>query len=143
MDDRVAPIILKNLFGQGSDFESLEWRPFRPGISIYRIYGNQNDGPSAALLRYEPGTGVPYHEHQGYEHILVLSDSQSDERGENLAGTLVVNPPGSGHSVFNRAGSIVLAIWEKPISFRHSEDAHPPEFAAGDTPVDGQRLGQF
>jgi anti-sigma factor ChrR (cupin superfamily) len=126
MDDRVQPIVLKHLFGPGSNYEALPWRPFRPGVSIYRIYGNQHEGPSAALLRYEPGTGVPYHEHAGYEHILVLADSQSDERGENHAGTLLVNPPGSGHTVHSRGGSIVLAIWEKPIWFPNSEDAHPP-----------------
>jgi anti-sigma factor ChrR (cupin superfamily) len=58
------------------------------------------------------GRAVPHHGHPGHEQILVLSGSQSDERGHYPAGTLVVNPPGSSHTVNSAEGCLVLIVWE-------------------------------
>jgi anti-sigma factor ChrR (cupin superfamily) len=110
-------IQMLSLFDLPSKLDELKWEPFRAGIKIHRIYGNQNEGPSAALLLYEPGTTLPRHTHDGYEHILVLSNSQRDDNGEHAAGTLVINPPGSSHEVRVAKGSLVLAIWERPVVF--------------------------
>lgn len=96
-------------------FADLAWEPFRPGVEIYHLYQEPTPGPAAALLRYEPGASVPWHEHGGYEHIVVLSGSQVDAQGEHGAGTLVINPPGSRHCVSSPAGCVVLIIWEKPV----------------------------
>ncbi|WP_437738847.1 cupin domain-containing protein [Sorangium sp. So ce1335] len=97
--------------------ESVPWRRFREGVEIHRLYGSGDAGASAALLRYAPGASVPQHVHRGREHILVLAGSQSDERGHHRAGTLVVNSPGTRHSVSSAEGCIVLAIWEQPVVF--------------------------
>jgi anti-sigma factor ChrR (cupin superfamily) len=94
----------------------LDWEPFRPGVSIARLY-DHGDGHSAALLRYEPGARVPRHAHPGFEHILVLQGSQQDERGAYRAGTLLVNLPGSEHAVESPEGCVVLAVWEKAVVF--------------------------
>jgi anti-sigma factor ChrR (cupin superfamily) len=110
-------IQLHNLFDLPSRVEELSWEPFRAGIKIHRIYGNQKEGPSAALLLYEPGAVLPRHMHDGYEHILVLSNSQLDDNGEHNAGTLVINPPGTSHEVRVPRKSVVLAIWERPVVF--------------------------
>jgi anti-sigma factor ChrR (cupin superfamily) len=110
-------IQIRNLFDLPANLENVNWEPFREGIKIHRIYGNQSEGPSAALLLYEAGTVLPRHMHQGYEHIFVLSNSQRDDNGEHRAGTLVINPPGSSHEVRVAAQSVVLAIWEKPVIF--------------------------
>ena len=117
MEDLTRPIILKNLFGPDCNFGAMDWKPFRDGIDIVRIYGQPHLGPSAALLRYAPGAMLPHHSHTGYEHIIVLCGSQVDESGFHVAGTAVINPPGSGHSVSNQNGCIVLAIWEHPVVF--------------------------
>lgn len=99
--------------------ERLRWLPLRPGVDIYRIYGGEDgdDGPAAALLRYQPNAQVPNHQHMGWEHILVLTGNQTDEQGEYSAGTLLVNPPGSYHSVTSPSGCVVLALWERPVRF--------------------------
>jgi anti-sigma factor ChrR (cupin superfamily) len=60
---------------------------------------------------------VPFHAHAGYEHILVLSGVQRDQNSAAPPGTLIINPPGSEHSVVGEAGCIVLAIYEKPVEF--------------------------
>jgi anti-sigma factor ChrR (cupin superfamily) len=112
-----SPFIIANVAAMIAQPESVPWRRFRDGVDIHRLYGNVEAGASAALLRYAPGSSVPQHVHRGHEHILVLAGSQSDERGHHRAGTLVVNTPGSRHSVSSAEGCIVLAIWEQPVVF--------------------------
>lgn len=108
-------MILPDLFSIASEPSALSWQPFRPGVEIHRLYGDGKQGPSAALLKYEPGATVPSHLHTGYEHIIVLSGAQSDSRGSYEAGTLVINPPDSRHNIASEFGCIVLMIWEKPV----------------------------
>lgn len=108
-------MIVPNLFSLPNNPDSLLWEPFRPGVKIHRLYGTGEKGPSAALLKYEPGATVPTHSHTGYEHIIVLSGEQSDYQGTHTAGTLVINPPESHHDIVSESGCIVLIIWEKPV----------------------------
>jgi anti-sigma factor ChrR (cupin superfamily) len=69
------------------------------------------------LLRYAPGSQVPSHQHEGYEHVYVLSGEQQDERGTYPAGTFVVNPPGTSHRVWSPQGCLVLVVWQRPVRF--------------------------
>lgn len=114
-------IIIKDLFNISTRLDSIAWEYFREGVKIHRLYGNQREGPSAALLWYQPGSGVPRHEHLGYEHIIVLSNAQSDHTGEYPAGAIVINPPGSTHEINVKNGGVVLAIWERPVNFLDSD----------------------
>jgi anti-sigma factor ChrR (cupin superfamily) len=95
----------------------LVWAPFRPGVDRHVLYDCGPEGPAAALLRYQPGVSIPPHEHVGYEHILVLSGVQEDERGRYPAGTMVINPPQTQHHVRSPEGCVVLAIWQRPVRF--------------------------
>jgi len=95
----------------------IPWQPFQPGVEIHRLYGDGVRGPSAALIRFSPGGRIPLHSHTGYEHILVLAGSQIDEHGPVFTGGLRVHPPGSAHSVVSESGCVLLAIYEKPVSF--------------------------
>jgi|SRR5882724_552525 len=116
---------LNDLFQISTWQHELPWKPFRDGVDIYRLYGGRETGPSAALLRYHPGARVELHEHHGYEHILVLAGSQVDENSKSEAGSLIVNPPGTRHSVMTEGGCIVLAIYEKPVRFLESTSFIP------------------
>ena len=60
---------------------------------------------------------MPLHEHTGWEHIFVLSGSQVDENARAETGMLIINPPGTSHSILSENGCIVLAIYEKPVKF--------------------------
>ncbi|MBX6319573.1 cupin domain-containing protein [Pigmentiphaga sp.] len=93
----------------------LEWGVLRPGVAVAWLYREPNGGPAAAYLRYEPGASVPLHRHPGLEHILVLEGEQQDERGVYPAGTLVVNPPGTQHSVQSSKGCLALLVWNRPV----------------------------
>lgn len=114
---RFARLELKNLFQIAENADAISWQPFRDGVDIYRLYGDRASGPTAALIRFRVEGLIPMHEHQGYEHIFVLSGSQRDQNSTATAGTLMINAPGTRHSVVGEAGCIVLAIYEKPVKF--------------------------
>ena len=96
---------------------AIPWQPFRAGIEIHQLYGVMGTGRAAALLRYAPGAALPAHRHAGFEQILVLEGAQVDERGRYGKGTLVVNPPGSSHTVISPEGCVVFVTWELPVEF--------------------------
>lgn len=113
--DRVLK--LKDLFQISGWQQKLKWEPFSEGVDIYRLYENGPEGPTAALLRFQPGGRVPLHEHTGYEHIFMLAGEQVDEVSKAETGSLIINPPGTSHSILSENGCIVLAIYEKPVKF--------------------------
>lgn len=115
---------LNDLFQISGWQHKLHWQPFQNGVDIYRLYGDGISGPTAALLRFRAGGRVPLHEHTGFEHIFVLTGSQVDENSRAEAGSLIINPPGTSHSILSEGGCIALAIYEKPIKFLPSES--PP-----------------
>ncbi|MDF3057775.1 MAG: anti-ECFsigma factor, ChrR [Rariglobus sp.] len=97
--------------------DEITWEPFGEGVEIHRLYGDGVAGATAALIRFITAGKVRLHEHAGFEHILVLTGSQSDQNGVTPAGSLVINPPGTRHSIVSESGCIVLAIYEKPVVF--------------------------
>jgi anti-sigma factor ChrR (cupin superfamily) len=111
-----ASFAFVDLVARAGQADALAWQPFREGVEIHRLYGEGTE-PAAALLRYKPGARVPTHAHTGLEHILVLSGSQSDENGHYPAGSLIVNPTGTRHTVVSEEGCVVLALWAAPVSF--------------------------
>jgi anti-sigma factor ChrR (cupin superfamily) len=115
--DNAANIVLTDLYNIQDQEKQYCWQPFRQGVEICKLYGEEGEGPAAALLRYAPGAIVPSHCHTGYEHILVLSGSQSDGHEEYGEGTLIISKPGTRHSVSSSGGCIVLAIWNSPVDF--------------------------
>ena len=118
MANDVEPVLkLNDLFQVSGWQHKLRWKPFQEGVDIYRLYNEGETGPTAALLRFRAGGRIPLHEHTGYEHIFVLSGSQVDENSEAATGTLIINPPGTSHSILSETGCIVLAIYEKPVKF--------------------------
>jgi len=110
-------IEIADLFQIAKNPDRIPWQPFQDGVEIHRLYGDGVTGPTAALIRFRKDGKVPAHAHAGYEHIIVLAGTQRDQNGTATAGTLIINPPGTEHSVMSEAGCIVLAIYEKPVTF--------------------------
>jgi anti-sigma factor ChrR (cupin superfamily) len=98
-------------------WRDLAFEPFRKGIDIHWLIGPTPDGPSAAILRYEPGADAPRHLHPALETVIVLDGSQSDENGHYPAGSIVFNPAGTEHSIHSSEGCVVLIQWSLPIIF--------------------------
>jgi anti-sigma factor ChrR (cupin superfamily) len=110
-------LMIADLHALARNPDRLDWQPLRPGIEIHPLYQSPDDGPAAALLRYQPGATLARHRHTGLEHVFVLAGSQEDDRGCYRTGALVVNPPGSAHNVASAEGCLVLVLWEKPVQF--------------------------
>jgi anti-sigma factor ChrR (cupin superfamily) len=98
-----------------ASWRDLVFEPFREGIAVHWLVKGSASEPSAALLRYDPGASVPSHRHGGLETILVLEGSQSDEKGDYEAGTLVLNAKGTEHSVHSKNGCVVFIQWDLPV----------------------------
>jgi anti-sigma factor ChrR (cupin superfamily) len=109
-------LILNDLLGAATDGR-LTWERLRDGIDIAHLYTTPPPGPAAALLRYAPRTRLDRHEHSGFEHIYILTGSQTDDAGEHYAGALLIHGPGTTHAIASSHGCLVLAIWEKPVRF--------------------------
>jgi anti-sigma factor ChrR (cupin superfamily) len=128
MSGEAQRIVLRSLLG---DPALAEWGTFQqmwPGVDFLPLYGFaedcsplDRDQPSAAFIRYQPGSRVPEHAHPGYEHILVLRGSQSDHLGHYPVGTCVMSPPGSRHAVYSEEGCLVLAIWNRSVEVVHGK----------------------
>ena len=97
--------------------DMVPWQPFRQGVQIYVLHEEPAPGSSSALLRYAPGADVPSHTHVGFEHIYILSGAQEDDAGHYPAGSLVINAPGTRHSVRSPMGCIALLVWQSPVRF--------------------------
>ena len=109
---------LQNLLSSADPRKKLAWEFFREGVQVSWIYRfEEKSGPSSAFLKYEPGAKVPLHSHTGLEHILMLEGSQTDENGTYHKGDIIINPPGTRHSVYSRDGCVVLAVWHAPVKF--------------------------
>jgi anti-sigma factor ChrR (cupin superfamily) len=112
----LPPIVISDLLGLAQRDE-VRWEPFLEGVDRHWLYRVEEDGPAAALIRFQPGSRVPLHEHIGFEHVVVLSGSQTDENGTARAGTLVINMPGSRHSLYSEQGCLVLVVYGRRVRF--------------------------
>ena len=108
----LEPMYTRDLLSGG--WAALTFEPLREGIRISSLVTGE---PAIAVLKYEAGARVPLHEHMDTEMILVLDGSQSDEAGTYVRGDLIINPPGSRHSVWSENGCVVLLHWSKPVRF--------------------------
>ena len=110
-------IDLRNLFRVADWQDEIPWQPFFEGAEIHRLYGDGKDGPTAALIRFREEARVPVHLHEGYEHVFILTGEQRDQNATRRRGAFTINPPGTAHGVFSKAGTIVLVVYEKPVVF--------------------------
>lgn len=71
-----------------------------------RMLDRQGDESAKAtsIVRYEAGAKFPSHVHELGEEIFVLEGVLSDETGSYPAGTYLMNPPGSSHTLFSEHG---------------------------------------
>jgi anti-sigma factor ChrR (cupin superfamily) len=102
-------------------WRDLTFEYFRPGIDVHWLMTGDTSEPTVAVLKYAAGSRVPRHRHVGLETIVVMDGTQSDESGDYPTGTVILNPPGSEHSVWTDQGCVVLIQWDKPITFVEPE----------------------
>jgi len=65
-------------------------------------------GRATSIVRYEPGARFHAHRHPMGEEFFVLQGTFSDEHGDYLVGSYVLNPPDSGHTPRTRDGCVLF-----------------------------------
>jgi len=89
----------------------LEWSA-SPSGSVHRkrvhLVGPPESGQVTSVVRYEPMSKFPAHDHPDGEEILVLEGVFSDEHGDWGAGTYLLNPEGFSHAPFSDPGCIIF-----------------------------------
>ena len=89
----------------------MEWAP-SPSGSVWRkrvhLVGPAESGQVTSVVRYEPGSSFPVHDHPEGEEILVLEGVFSDEHGHWPAGTFLLNPEGFRHAPFSGPGCVLF-----------------------------------
>lgn len=93
------------------DTATMDWSP-SPSASVWRkrvhLVGQPESGQVTSIVRYEPGSTFPAHDHPDGEEILVLDGVFSDEHGDWRAGTYLLNPEGFRHAPFSKDGCILF-----------------------------------
>lgn len=112
-----APLMIQGLLDAARGARAFKWEPIGEKVQRTWLFCEGETGAATALLRFSPGGRIPEHVHVGYEHIYMLSGSQSDGTHLIRAGDLLVHPPGSRHGVFSEEGCTALAIYEKRVVF--------------------------
>ena len=101
--------------------QDMEWKPSQfEGIEIKVLYENKAAGEMTCLLRWQPGTTLPFHKHPEMEQSYVISGSFADHDGICRAGEYVWRHSGSMHETYSEEGCTILAIYRKPNIFAKS-----------------------
>ncbi len=74
----------------------------------FHLVGPVESGQVTSLVRYQPGSEFPRHEHPDGEEILVLEGVFSDEAGDWPAGTWLLNPEGFSHAPYSVDGCLLF-----------------------------------
>lgn len=94
-----------------ADTESMEWTP-SPSGTVWRkrvhLVGAPESGQVTSIVRYEPESSFPAHDHPEGEEILVLDGVFSDEHGDWPAGTYLLNPEGFRHAPYSKEGCLLF-----------------------------------
>ncbi len=116
MTEQIEPDLAETLHGDLSvrataNTNSMEWSP-SPSGSVWRKrvhrVGPAESGQVTAVVRYQPDSKFPSHDHPDGEEILVLEGVFSDEHGDWPAGTYLLNPEGFKHQPFSREGCVLF-----------------------------------
>ncbi|MEU0086065.1 cupin domain-containing protein [Streptomyces sp. NPDC054802] len=129
---------IKNVFRSGFELTGIEWstwaEPGRVGVEHHVLWapdeaaGEQSVG---LLLRFPPTAHGDFHEHLGYELMLVLDGRLDHSDGTSyVKGDLVVEGPGTEHQMSSATGCTVLAIRTKPAAAREPKQPIRPVGAA-------------
>ena len=84
------------------------WRDYAPGVQYKRLWDR-----NTVLLRCEPGSWVPEHEHRTFEHTLVVSGDLVIGEESYGSGDYFGTPAGGTHPTWTtKKGCVVLVSYE-------------------------------
>lgn len=89
-------IVPAPLFALVGDLDAAPWRRMFPGLHMLDVPA-QGAHPFIKLIRVDPGTRVPMHDHAGFEGSLVLTGGFTDDQGHYERGDLCLRDESQGH----------------------------------------------
>ncbi|WP_131786087.1 cupin domain-containing protein [Protofrankia symbiont of Coriaria ruscifolia] len=117
--------VVRDVFRSGFEMPDLTWstwvEPGRSGVEHHVLWAPDDTGEDSVglILRFPPGAHGDFHEHLGYELMLVLDGTLDHSDGRSFGfGDLVVEGPGTRHQMSSRQGCTVLAIRSRPAAAR-------------------------
>ncbi|XAS69877.1 cupin domain-containing protein (plasmid) [Micrococcaceae bacterium Sec5.7] len=112
--------VIDNVLRSGFDMNEIDWEPWvEPGrkqVDRHMLWAPSEEDPSVGLLvRFPAGAHGDFHQHLGYELMLVLDGIIEHSDGRSWPkGTLIVEEPGTYHSMSSKEGCTFLAIRTHP-----------------------------
>jgi quercetin dioxygenase-like cupin family protein len=93
-----------------------EWRPARVrGVSVKILRADEATGESTTLIRFEPGTRFPAHDHPGGEEVFVVEGDLTIGPHHLKAGDYLYTPPNGKHAAASDRGCVFLVTLPKPV----------------------------
>ena len=93
------------------DTTGMDWQA-SPSPTVWRkrldLVGGAESGRVTSVVRYDPDSAFPTHEHPEGEEIFVLEGIFSDEYGDYPAGSYLLNPEGFRHAPFSKDGCVIF-----------------------------------
>jgi anti-sigma factor ChrR (cupin superfamily) len=113
--------VYTDLFDGGLHNGQFNWIPYvqlgYSAVEIERLYISDQTAPVGAeayIARFKPGSYGDLHEHLGFEATLILAGELHDDNGDRyLAGTLIIESPGSVHQVSSPTGCVALVVRDR------------------------------
>lgn len=90
------------LVEEGVDCTGISWMPLR--------FDEEGRRPLTFLLKFEPGSKYPYHNHPGGEEILVLEGGCEIEGTTFLQGDYLYTPANFKHAVRSKQGCTLFLM---------------------------------
>lgn len=92
------------------EVSEIDWQTMHPGISAKPLWSDPATKRRVQLTRFEPGSKLQNHRHDGDEILYVIEGAIADEFGAVTAGNVGYRPNGCVHSVVSQRGATVFAF---------------------------------
>jgi len=102
------------------------WQQMLPGIQIKPLWFDEASKRRVQITRFDPGSTLAMHRHDGDELLYVIEGALSDEHGTVLAGNAGYRPNGCIHTVRSEHGATVLAFVSGSVSPAKEIGSAPP-----------------
>lgn len=93
----------------------VEWEAMAPGVFMKALRSDPATGAATILVKLDPATGFPEHNHPGGEEVFVLEGEVQLDQRHLGAGDYLYTPPGEKHAVWSQKGCTLFAVLPKPI----------------------------
>jgi anti-sigma factor ChrR (cupin superfamily) len=107
------------------EVSQVAWEKMLPGILAKPLWSDAATKRRAQLTRFEPGSKLNTHRHDGDEILYVIEGAISDEFGTVTAGSVGYRPNGCVHSVTSANGATVFALITGEVAAAKEGDPGP------------------